>query len=379
MILINTFLFILIIIYCGVLIWLIFGNLKSYKNRANARYRPVSVIISIRNGEDALPDLIQDLLSQDYKGEYEVILVDDDSDDDTANIIKEISKQDNHFIFQSSSKGKSSLQFKKRALDAGIEIAKHEWLLFSDVDCRLPSSWITGMASYFQPDNDYVIGHSNVKMGNKILNIFQSLDFFLLLVSARGAANLHCALACTGQNQAYRKSLYVNVGGFIRIKDQLQGDDSLFMNICKKWGKARIIFADDSKCHVYSRKEKKWLPLLIQRLRWSGDANVMWNVNLGFYVILCGFFLLHFKLMILFFFSIFNYQLFLLLATYLLIKFIFEFSLYIVGCQYLQNSTNFFKFLIWYFIHIPYVAIIGIASFFHKKIEWKGRKINYSN
>ena len=67
------------------------------------------------------------------------------------------------------------------------------------------------------------------------------------------------------------------------------------MNICKKWGKARIIFADDSKCHVYSRKEKKWLPLLKQRLRWSGDANVMWNVNLGFYVILCGLFVCSFK------------------------------------------------------------------------------------
>ena len=178
MILINVFLFILIIIYCGVLIWLIIGNLKPFNYRSNSKDQPVSVIISIRNGEKTLPDLIQDLLSQDYKGEFEIILVDDDSDDYTAHVIKEISKKDNHFIFQSSSKGKSSLQFKKRALDAGIKMAKHEWLLFTDVDCRLSSSWITGMASYFQPENDYVIGHSNVSMGNKILNIFQSLDFF---------------------------------------------------------------------------------------------------------------------------------------------------------------------------------------------------------
>ena len=56
-----------------------------------------------------------------------------------------------------------------------------------------------------------------------------------------------------------------------------------------------------------------------------------------------------------------------------------EYLLYFVGCQYLHNSTNFIKFFIWYFIHIPYVAIIGVASFFHKKLEWKGRKINYSN
>ena len=80
-----------------------------------------------------------------------------------------------------------------------------------------------GMACYFTNDNDYVIGHSDVKSGNTLLNIFQALDYFLLLVAARGAANLGHPLACTGQNQAYRKSLYQRVGGFSRIKNHIQG------------------------------------------------------------------------------------------------------------------------------------------------------------
>ena len=234
------------------------------------------------------------------------------------------------------------------------------------------------MAAYFQSDNDYVIGHSNVKMKNSIINIFQSIDFLLLLVSARGAVNLNCPLACTGQNQAYRKSLYDKVGGFDRINNHLQGDDSLFMNICKKWGKAKIIFADDCNCFVNSCRKKKWASLLKQRIRWSGDANVMWKVNIGFYVVLCGFFLLHLKLMILFFISVFVNQYFQLFMKYLLIKFIFEFLLYFVGSYYLQNTINVFKFVIWYFIHIPYVVIIGLGSILHKELEWKGRQYDSS-
>ena len=107
--------------------------------------------------------------------------------------------------------------------------------------------------------NDYVIGHSVVKLDNKLLNLFQSIDFFLLLVAARGAANLMHPWACTSQNQAYRKSLYQKVGGFSRIKNQIEGDDSLFLNVCRKRGKAVVVFADALQSHVTARQEKTWM------------------------------------------------------------------------------------------------------------------------
>ena len=156
----NIFLNLLLItmvIYSGLLLWLIIGNLYFDKQNTISEFPEVSVIVAIRNGENNLPHLIRDLEAQDYKGELEYILVDDESEDSTAHIIQEISQIDKRFIYQSSTNGDTSLRMKKRALNTGIKRAKYEWLLFTDVDCRVPKSWVRRMVGYFRNDIDSVI------------------------------------------------------------------------------------------------------------------------------------------------------------------------------------------------------------------------------
>ena len=372
-------LFIVMIMYSGLLLWLTIGNIFSNKKNTTSEFPPVSIIVAIRNGENTLPHLIADLSVQQYRGKLEFILVDDESTDTTSQIIKDIMKKDKRFIYVISTSGNSSLHLKKRALDAGISIAQNEWLLFTDVDCRVPSGWVAGMAAYFSCENDYVIGHSDVKSGKTLLNLFQSLDYFLLLVAARGATNLMHPWASTGQNQAYRKSLYKKVGGFSRIKNQIQGDDSLFLNLCRKLGKTIIVFADDFQSHVVARQEKTWILFFHQRLRWSGDANIMWKVNVSFYLLMLGFFLLHLMLISFVFISISVPNYFTVLVKVLMIKFILEFLLYFSGIRWLDKPVNFIGFTLWFFIHIPYIVLMGLGSFFVKKLSWRGRKLRLSS
>ena len=371
-----NFLLITMVIYSGILLWLIMGNILLDKKHTITDFPPVSVIVAIRNGESALPNLIAELLAQQYPGKIEFILVDDESKDATSKIIQEISKKDKRFIAETSLNGTASLRFKKKALDAGISRAQYDWLLFTDVDCRIHSGWVAGMAIYFNSKNDYVIGHSYVKSGNTLLNIFQSLDYFLLLIAARGAANLTHPVACTGQNQAYRKSLYQKVGGFSRIKSQIQGDDSLFLNICRKWDTAVVVFADNFQSHIIARQEKTWLALLRQRLRWAGDANIMWRVNKGFYMLMTGFFLLHLMFTSLICISILYPYYITILVKFLTIKFILEFLLYFTGAHQLNQSLHFNEFIVWFFINTPYIILMGLGSFFAEKISWRGRNLH---
>ena len=372
-----NFLLIAMVIYSGVLLWLIIGNIFSDKKNIISEFPPVSVIVAIRNGENALPDLIADLSVQKYPGNLEFILVDDESEDTTSKIINEIIKKDKRFIYVTSTNGDASLQLKKRALDAGINTAQNEWLLFTDVDCRVPSEWVAGMASYFSSNNDYIIGHSYIKSSNNtLLNLFQALDYFLLLVAARGAANLGHPCACTGQNQAYRKSLYKEVGGFFRLKNQMQGDDSLFLNICRKWGKAVVVFADDFQSHVTTHQEKTWISFLNQRLRWSSDANIMWKVNISFYVLMVGFMLLYMTFALLFCISIIFPYYFITFVKFMMIKFILEFLLYFSGSRQLDQPLKSLVFILWFFLHIPYIVLIGLGSFFAKILSWEGRKLH---
>ena len=360
--------------YAGMILWFIAGNLFS-DSQGNSKDSPaVSVIIAIRNGEKSLPNLLADLSAQDYPGEVEFILVDDKSIDSTRKLIQEISEVDKRIILENSSNGDTILNYKKRALNAGIKRAKNEWLLFTDVDCRLNPGWVTGMATYFEDDVDYVVGYSEVDRGKKWVTRFQALDFLMLMIAARGSTNSGRAWASTGQNQAYRKTLFNSVGGFSQIAKELQGDDTLFLQVCRKNKSAKVVFADKSNCRIIARQETSWISFFKQRMRWAGDANLMWKFNPAFFISIFNTFLLPLLLVVTFFTGIFhNPYYFTIFIKFFSVHLFVEFILYFTGIRQFDKKIQVIDFTFWFMIHIPYIVCMGVGSFFAHKLGWRGR------
>ena len=363
-----------ILYYAGMILWFIAGNLFS-DSQGNSKDSPaVSVIIAIRNGEKSLPNLLADLSAQDYPGEVEFILVDDKSIDSTRKLIQEISEVDKRIILENSSNGDTILNYKKRALNAGIKRAKNEWLLFTDVDCRLNPGWVTGMATYFEDDVDYVVGYSEADRGKKWVTRFQALDFLMLMIAARGSTNSGRAWASTGQNQAYRKTLFNSVGGFSQIAKELQGDDTLFLQVCRKNKSAKVVFADKSNCRIIARQETSWISFFKQRMRWAGDANLMWKFNPAFFISIFNTFLLPLLLVVTIFTGIFsNPYYFTVFTKFLTVHLIIEFILYFIGVRQFDKKIQVIDFTFWFMIHIPYIVCMGVGSFFAHKLGWRGR------
>ena len=360
--------------YAGMILWFIAGNLFS-DSQGNSKDSPaVSVIIAIRNGEKSLPNLLADLSAQDYLGEVEFILVDDNSIDSTRKLIQEISEVDKRIILENSSNGDTILNYKKRALNAGIKRAKNEWLLFTDVDCRLNPGWVTGMATYFEDDVDYVVGYSEADRGEKWVTRFQALDFLMLMIAARGSTNSGRAWASTGQNQAYRKTLFNSVGGFSQIAKELQGDDTLFLQVCRKNKSAKVVFADKSNCRIIARQETSWISFFKQRMRWAGDANLMWKFNHAFFISIFNTFLLPLLLVVTIFTGIIsNPYYFTVFTKFLTVHLIIEFILYFIGVRQFDKKIQVIDFTFWFMIHIPYIVCMGVGSFFAHKLGWRGR------
>ena len=360
--------------YAGMILWFIAGNLFS-DSQGNSKDSPaVSVIIAIRNGEKSLPNLLADLSAQDYPGEVEFILVDDKSIDSTRKLIQEISEVDKRIILENSSNGDTILNYKKRALNAGIKRAKNEWLLFTDVDCRLNPGWVSGMATYFEDDVDYVVGYSEADRGKKWVTRFQALDFLMLMIAARGSTNSGRAWASTGQNQAYRKTLFNSVGGFSQIAKELQGDDTLFLQVCRKNKSAKVVFADKSNCRIIARQETSWISFFKQRMRWAGDANLMLKFNPAFFISIFNTFLLPLLLVVTIFTGIFsNPYYFTVLTKFLTVHLIIEFILYFIGVRQFDKKIQVIDFTFWFMIHIPYIVCMGVGSFFAHKLGWRGR------
>ena len=297
----------------------------------------------------------------------EFLIVDDSSTDETKNLIIEAKLTDSRIKYVCSKLGQNNLRFKKRALDAAIHKSNNEILLFTDVDCIMGKLWVQSMLECFDKDTDYIIGFSRAVFFKGSANLFQRIDFLMLMFSAKSVSTIGWPLACSGQNQAYRKSLFKKVGGYQKIADLLMGDDSIFMQLCLKYG-AKVKFNVDPNSYIFCRPEKNWKSLLFQRMRWAGDGNIMWKYNFLFYLVMLSTAISNFFILFLIFSYSFNF--FLIVLS---IKAIFEITLAFLGSNYFKEKISIWEFAFWFIINIPYICIMSVLSFFTRFLSWKNR------
>ena len=376
----SNILFILVIIYFASLLLYIIGNLKNGDRTKNQILNQISVIVAVKNGQKSLPHLLNNLLSQNYKGNVEFIIVDDQSVDNTKKIIEDFSLKNNKIKYVSSDQGDQRLSYKKKAIDAGIKQAKYNILLFTDVDCKLPNTWIKTMNENFHNDTDFLIGVAKTDTSNNIISCFQKIDLQMLFCVARGMTIMNFPFASIGQNQAYRKEIYNEIG-FLDISDSIQGDDTLFLQLCLK-NNIKVNFNDDRNSFVNSRTENDLIPFIKQRMRWAADLKVLWNYNKILFMISLSTFITNFLILFFTFNIIFMIEQSFYFAApksphfYVIIfmKLVLELILYKVGSINLSYNINIFNFLKWFLLEIPYVVFMGLGSFFIKYIGWKGQK-----
>lgn len=365
--------FILVLIYFASLLLYIIGNLKNSDKTKNQILNQISVIVAVKNGQKSLPHLLNNLLSQNYKGNVEFIIVDDQSIDNTKKIIKDFSLKNNKIKYVSSDQGDQRLSYKKKAIDAGIKHAKYNILLFTDVDCKLPNTWITTMNENFHNNTDFLIGVAKTDTSNNIISCFQKIDLQMLFCVARGMTIMNVPFASIGQNQAYRKEIYNEIG-FLDISDSIQGDDTLFLQLCLK-NNIKVNFNSDRNSFVNSRIENDLIPFIKQRMRWAADLKVLWNYNKILFIISLSTFVTNFLILIFSFNIIFmSEQSFYFIYMIIFMKLVLELILYKVGSINLSYNINIFNFLKWFLLEIPYVVFMGLGSFFIKYVGWKGQK-----
>jgi cellulose synthase/poly-beta-1,6-N-acetylglucosamine synthase-like glycosyltransferase len=336
----------------------------------------VSVIIAARNEEKNVSQLLVDLMHQTYpKNAYEVIVVNDGSSDRTAHIVTEIAQQYNNVHLLTLKNIPPLYSPKKFALSTAVDYSKGEIILTADADCRVKSTWIEAMVSYFDPNVGMVIGFS--QFGRKrdkqnLLEQLQAIDFLQLMAAAAGSCTLGYPLAASGQNLGYRKETFRQVGGYTRVAQRISGDDVLLLQLVRRLTKWRIVFAHSAHTFNTSQPQKTLIALLNQRTRWASNASYQIRLNKLFW----GYLVVVFTVNALFFFgvpiSVLIHTSSAKLWTCLLIKIGAE-LLVAVGAARKFNRFDLLKYFpIWAFLQVPYVVIAGMLGVFGK-FNWKER------
>ncbi|MBR5327758.1 MAG: glycosyltransferase [Paludibacteraceae bacterium] len=227
---------------------------------------PVSVIVCARNEYNNLQEYLPILLSQDYPT-YEVIIVDDSSEDDTEFLLERLKHQYVHLYHTFVPRGARVLSSKKLALTIGLKAAHHEHILLTDADCRPESKyWIREMMQGFaNADTEMVLGFSPYFEKKGLLNHLISYDTLFTGLQYTGMARAGFPYMGVGRNLAYKRSTFFDMGGFKGLLNNQAGDDDLFVNRVATKKNTSVVCTRDSL--IWSAPKTTWHEWLHQKRR----------------------------------------------------------------------------------------------------------------
>lgn len=243
----------------------IFFKASNQSKVAATHKQPVSVVICARNEEKNLMENIPVIMEQNHP-DFEVIIVNDSSWDDTEAILKALQVRYPSIRIVNLDEEKQNMMGKKFALTLGIKAAKNDIILLTDADC-VPTSenWITEMTSGMNDHRQLVIGFSPYNKYPGWLNRIIRFDTLMIAAHYLGFANAGKPYMGVGRNMAYNKTLFFKVGGFKSHYSIASGDDDLFVNQVAT--NANVLIVSKPTAQTVSAPKQIWKDWFNQKRR----------------------------------------------------------------------------------------------------------------
>jgi cellulose synthase/poly-beta-1,6-N-acetylglucosamine synthase-like glycosyltransferase len=353
----------------------IIRGLKNLKLTANEKlpFEFISIVIPFRNEEENILANLKSIESQFYADEkFEVIYIDDSSEDNSLELLKKNIKKNNIRVI-SVPDDFSKNAHKKRAIRYGIENAKGMIIVTTDADCVHDEEWLKSLVLSFDSVTGFVSGPVEFETDDGLFSEFQKLEFAGLVLCGAGLIGAGHPTICNAANIAYRKKVFDAVGGF---KDQLNlssGDDELLMQKISRDSDFKVKFCIDKNAIVKTSANKTISDFYQQRKRWASKGLFYNDKSLVVKLILIYAF--YVGLMAQLILGLFYQTIFLLLFLgSFLLKFIFEFRILYKGKEILFNNLQLKYLFIAEIFQIPYIIFTGLVGAFGNYL-WKSRKV----
>lgn len=270
-------------------------------------------MVCAHDEEANLNVLIPLLLQQDYPL-FELVIVDDRSNDGTYDYLLAMADKDKRVRVVKVEHLPEHVNAKKYAITLGIKAATYDWILLTDADCQpYANQWITAMSRYMDEQAEFVLGISPYVKMPGLLNLFIRFETLFTAIQYIGFAKTGMPYMGVGRNLAYRKSYFLANRGFNTLMDITGGDDDLYVNrhatsstvrVCSE--EASLVYSTpkqsvsgffaQKKRHLFAGKKYRPFHKLILGL-FTGTQLVTWMVGLallgfGFEPVLIGAFLI---------------------------------------------------------------------------------------
>lgn len=331
---------------------------------------PFSVILPVRNEASTIQTILAKLEQQDYPRElYEVIVIDDFSEDETVEMVKQFQDSlslDLRLVQMSDSKK----QGKKHALTAGVKAAKHETILTTDADCWFGKSWIKSYNDAFDETINMVAGPVAIE-GKGAFARLQQVEFAGLMGFGAVTISEENPSMCSGANLGFRKRSFEEVGGYTDNLFTPSGDDEfLLFNIMRKFPHSTR-FMKSSEGIAHTLAHIRLSSFINQRTRWTSKwkHNKNWKVKLSAVLFFLDYLIFYAAIAC----AILGFIDPVFVSGIAILRFVVIFSFVMPVNRFMKGKSSFLPLLAFQIIYPLHVLFMGMNSIFGS-YTWKGRK-----
>lgn len=369
-------------------LYIIAGYLKNWQNlkfpprKNNLENFPfISVVVAARNEEKNITHCIQSLLKQDYPiDKFEILIIDDFSTDQTAELIKKFEASETNLKYLSSTAKRHEkiiVSYKREAIQTGISASKGQYILLTDADCIVPPSWITTFSEQFIKEDCVFIGGPVIISDEKpnLLTSFQGLDMIGMMVITGAGYQSGNQLLANGANMGFSKQVFIELNGYAQFPNKASGDDMFLLHHFHQNHPNSIRFLKTLSAVVVTQPEYSIKSLLRQRIRWASKNNAYKEMNINFS--LSVLFLVSLTIIILGVCSIIKASIFFpgFCVLYIL-KIFSDYLLQREAIRFFDKRTLAKYFFLSQNIHTLYIVWVGIMASLFPFYFWKGRKVH---
>ncbi len=235
------------------------------KKKEDGSTIPVTIVICAKNELENLQKNLPAILEQNYPN-YEVIVVNDNSQDGSNNFLSHLKSQYAHLKVIDILQESRTFKGKRLALGLGLKGAKHDWCLLTDADCAPSgSNWLYKMQRNFRQPKEIVLGYAPHQKLSGFLNKCIRFETFFTAFQYFNFALSGIPYMGVGRNMAYQKQMYFDKRGYMPQSDRISGDDDLFINKVATKKNTRIEL--DAATFMYSMPKTTWQSWMHQKQR----------------------------------------------------------------------------------------------------------------
>ncbi|MCL2327318.1 MAG: glycosyltransferase [Bacteroidetes bacterium] len=369
MYLIFHILHIILFCYAALVFYALYGWRKK-QNVATEIFQPtISIIIALRNEVQTIPTLIVSLNALHYpKHLIEILLVDDHSTDNSFAKLQELTHNN---ILYKILQCPLEVAGKKQALAWAVEQTNNEYILFTDADCELPSTWISAYVEQIAQHKSahFFFGLVNHSVEKNFLQQWFTLDFLSLVAMQGGLAKVHKAFSCNAANMCISRQFAQNQ--YETNSAYSSGDDVFLLHKAKLIDKEAVVFVGSPKAMVTTNAPETVKQFIKQRIRWAsktGGYRDGWSLTVAAIVYATSFCVLSTIVVSL----ITNHYSLIIFAFG--VKTLVDVLFFAFTLPTFQKQKLLPQVVVFQVFYVLYIVLIPIFALCFPK-SWKGRKI----